>query len=127
MKNIIYLMLSILILIVVLDIITYKYLEKTSDNLYAVFNAIKMDIKANKWDDAQNKINSSEKDWQKMSKKWAALIEHREIEEIELNIAKLKSFISTKNKDQSMSILESIQMLIKHIPSNEKLSMENIL
>ena len=63
----------------------------------------------------------------KIGKKWAILVEHREIDEIEINMEKLKSYVETKNKDLSMAQLKAIKMLIRHIPQNEKPTLENIL
>lgn len=127
MKYIVPLMVFIIVLIIVLDLISYKYLDKTSNNLSDMINFVQSDIEKENWSKAEKNIDTMEKEWDKVNKKWAILIEHREIDEIEMNMTRLKSHIDTKNKDLSLAELKSLKMLIKHIPLNEKLSIENIL
>ncbi|WP_231969069.1 DUF4363 family protein [Thermoanaerobacterium sp. RBIITD] len=117
----------IVVFIVLIDISSYKYLDTTSKNIDQKLTYIEKDISNNNWNSAKKHINDLEKIWHETNSKWAILIEHREIDDIDMSLSKLKSFIDTKNKDLSLAELQTLKELYSHIPSNEKLNFENIL
>jgi len=121
------LMISIVAFVLLLDIVSFKYLDKTSENLNKMLTVVQQNIEKEHWKEAKKSIEKAEREWKKIGKKWAILVEHREIDEIEINMEKLKSYVETKNKDLSMAQLKAIKMLIRHIPQNEKPTLENIL
>lgn len=120
-------MISIVAFVLLLDIVSFNYLDKTSKNLDKILTIVQQNIEKESWTEAKKNIDKAEKEWKNIDKKWAILIEHREIDEIEINMEKLKSYVETKNKDLSMAQLKAIKMLIRHIPQNEKPTLENIL
>jgi hypothetical protein len=120
-------MISIVAFVLLLDIVSFKYLDKTSENLNKMLTVVQQNIEKEHWKEAKKSIEKAEREWKKIGKKWAILVEHREIDEIEINMEKLKSYVETKNKDLSMAQLKAIKMLIRHIPQNEKPTLENIL
>ncbi|HHW57501.1 MAG TPA: DUF4363 family protein [Clostridia bacterium] len=126
MKYVVPLIIFLLLFIIILDVVTIRYLDKTSENLNETLSIVEGNIKKGDWEKAKQYIEKVEKQWKKIDKKWALIIEHREIDEIEMNMEKLKSYIETKNKDLSMAQLKTVKMLLKYIPQNEKPTLENI-
>lgn len=127
MKYVIPLITTITVLIILVDIASYNYLYSSSNNMEKKLETIEQNIKSEKWMNAKANADDLEKTWGKISSKWAILIEHREIDDIDMSLSKLKSFIDTKDKDLSLSELKTLKELYSHIPSNEKLTLENIL
>ncbi|MEG6567415.1 DUF4363 family protein [Thermoanaerobacterium saccharolyticum] len=127
MKYVIPLIATITVLIILVDITSYNYLYSSSNNMEKKLETIEQNIKNEKWMNAKTNADDLEKTWGKVSNKWAILIEHREIDDIDMSLSKLKSFIDTKDKDLSLSELKTLKELYSHIPSNEKLTFENIL
>lgn len=127
MKYVIPLITTITVLIIFVDIASYNYLYSSSNNMEKKLETIEQNIKSEKWMNAKANADDLEKTWGKVSSKWAILIEHREIDDIDMSLSKLKSFIDTKDKDLSLSELKTLKELYSHIPSNEKLTLENIL
>jgi hypothetical protein len=127
MKHVIPLIATITILIILVDIASYNYLYASSNSIEKKLDVIEQDIKSEKWMSAKTNADDLEKIWGKISNKWAILIEHREIDDIDMSLSKLESFIETKDKDLSLSELKTLKELYSHIPSNEKLTLENIL
>jgi hypothetical protein len=117
----------IVTLIILIDIATYNYLNTTSQNFNNTIINIEKDVNNEKWDSAKNKIEKLDKTWKKTNSKWAILIEHNEIDEIDITLAKLKSYIYTNNKNFSLAELKTLNEKFKHIPVSEKLILENIL
>jgi hypothetical protein len=54
------------------------------------------------------------------------LVDHYEIDNIELLLSQLASFVKNKNKNDALSCVSSLKTLIKHIPDKESLSLKNI-
>lgn len=127
MKYVVPLIVAIIIIITLVDIASYKYLNATSNNIEEKLNVIEKNIEKSNWHSAESYVDELEKMWVKTSSKWAILIEHREIDDIDMSLSKLKSFIDTKNKDLSLAELKTLKELYSHIPSNEKLNLENVL
>ncbi|MDI6604359.1 MAG: DUF4363 family protein [Thermoanaerobacteraceae bacterium] len=117
----------IVALIILIDIASYNYLNTTSQNFNNTIINIEKDVNNEKWDSAKNKIEKLDKTWNKTNSKWAILIEHNEIDEIDITLAKLKSYIYTNNKNFSLAELKTLNEKFKHIPVSEKLILENIL
>ncbi|AST56885.1 DUF4363 family protein [Thermoanaerobacterium thermosaccharolyticum] len=127
MKYVVPLIVMIIILIIFVDITSYKYLYTSSNSMEKKLDVIEKNIKNDNWKSAETCVNDLEKTWGKVNSKWAILIEHREIDDIDMSLSKLKSFIDSKNKDLSLAELKTLKELYSHIPSNEKLTLENIL
>ncbi|MGB9780369.1 MAG: DUF4363 family protein [Caldanaerobacter sp.] len=126
MRYVIPLVIFLLMFIIFLDIMSIKYLESTSQKIERILAMAEESIKKGDWEKAKLLVEKSESEWKKIDKKWALLVEHREIDEIEINMEKLKSFVESKNKDHSMAQLKTVKMLLKYVPENEKPTLENI-
>lgn len=116
----------LLVFIFFLDFASIKYLDNTSQKIDSLLSKVEDHIKSGDWEKAKDWVEKAESEWKKIDRKWALLVEHREIDEIEINMEKLKSFVESKNRDQSMAQLKTVKMLLKYVPENEKPTFENI-
>ncbi|KKC30405.1 hypothetical protein CDSM653_00495 [Caldanaerobacter subterraneus subsp. pacificus DSM 12653] len=119
-------MVFLLVFIFFLDFASIKYLDSTSQKIDSLLSKVEDHIKSGDWEKAKDWVEKAESEWKKIDRKWALLVEHREIDEIEINMEKLKSFVESKNRDQSMAQLKTVKMLLKYVPENEKPTFENI-
>ncbi|MEQ2128546.1 DUF4363 family protein [Caldanaerobacter subterraneus KAk] len=126
MRYAISLVVFLLVFIFFLDFASIKYLDSTSQKIDSLLSQVEDHIKSGDWEKAKDWVKKAESEWKKIDRKWALLVEHREIDEIEINMEKLKSFVESKNRDHSMAQLKTVKMLLKHVPENEKPSFENI-
>ncbi|MEA4846588.1 MAG: DUF4363 family protein [Clostridiaceae bacterium] len=83
-------------------------------------------IKNQNWDTASEKLEEFHSKWNKTSSLWSMLIDHYEIDNIELLISQLGSYVKNKDKNEALSNMSSLKTLIKHIPEKESLSLKNI-
>jgi hypothetical protein len=126
MRHVIPLVVFLLVFIFLLDFASIKYLDSTSKKIDRLLSKVEDHIKTGDWKKAKDWVEKAESEWKKIDRKWALLVEHREIDEIEINMEKLKSFVESKNKDQSMAQLKTVKMLLKYVPENEKPTFQNI-
>ena len=102
-------------------------LSDTADELGVKFTHIEQAVKQNNWANANEQISLAEKSWSKKKKWWAVIIDHQEIDQIEITFTRIRSYIETKNIELSLAELAILRHSIKHIPQKEAVSIENIL
>ena len=66
-------------------------------------------------------------DWDRTENKWSLFINHAEIDNIEMSIAKITQFIAKKEDASALAEIATVRSLLKHIPEREKLHPLNIL
>ncbi len=57
----------------------------------------------------------------------AAILDHTQLDKIEVDIAELRSYIECEVKNDAIAKCRSVDVLIRHLPKNHKLKIENIL
>lgn len=102
-------------------------LQKTTDELIQDLAHIEEFITAENWHKAEKYMDLFEKSWEENKFIWSVLIDHREIDNIQISIVHIKSFIKTKNLSQVKAEIAGLNLYLKHIPEIEKLNLENIL
>ncbi|MGI6584577.1 MAG: DUF4363 family protein [Gracilibacteraceae bacterium] len=106
--------------------LTLHALNSESQRLDASLSSLEEDIRNQNWDSALEKLDEFHSKWDKISSLWSMLVDHYEIDNIELLLSQLASFVKNKNKNDALSCVSSLKTLIKHIPDKESLSLKNI-
>jgi predicted PurR-regulated permease PerM len=122
-----------LIIIIVLTtlIVTGGYLTiyalgSESQRLDNNLSALESDIEKQNWAAAMKKIEEFHSKWDKTSSLWSMLIDHFEIDNIELALSQLISYVKTQDKNEALSKMSSLKTLIKHIPEKESFNLKNV-
>ena len=84
--------------------------------------------------DCQNSLESIvareevQEKWDKTKNKWAALIDHQEIDNIEETMHRVEMLIGDpEEKVELLSELNKLGFYLEHIPEREAFSLENVL
>ena len=122
-----------LIIIIVLTLLiiaggclTLHVLNSESQRLSSSLDELEQDIEKQNWDEASEKLKEFHEKWDKVSTLWSMLIDHYEIDNIELVLSQLISYAENKDKSEALSQMSSLKTLIKHIPAKESFSLKNI-
>ena len=59
-------------------------------------------------------------------KTWSTLIDHEEIDNIDMTFARLKAFLEAEDTSSALSEATMLIKSITHIPEREKLSLDNL-
>jgi len=117
-----------LIVVVILSIFIQKYLEKSSEILVEKIDELMEAVEDDKINESvgiREKIQEKLDDTQN---KWAALIDHEEIDNIEETMHRIEMLIGDpEEKVELLSELNRLSFYLKHIPEREAFSIENIL
>ncbi len=130
MKDVI-IIIVIIALIVVGDIGTKRYLNKTVDELLGTLEELKSNVILAKENDSRDKIKEEMKQvdekWEKTNKIWAVLVMHQEVDNIEQALVRAKSNINDGELETALQEIETAIFFSEHVKEREKLSLYNIL
>jgi len=119
-------------LIIVCVIITvwfsiYNIIDNLSLQLSIQLNELEKKVQSEDWSETQILINTIEKTWKDKSKVLMLVIDHEEMEKVNLSLSKIKNYILVKDKPLTLGEIANLNFSIKHIRENESLSLQNIL
>ena len=117
----------ILVIIFAGSAMASSYLNDTSSSFGQELNILEHNIRDGKWYDAQAQITSLEDKWKGIKDGWAMLLDHQEIDNIELTLSRLKEYVKNSNTSDSLAEVSALKMLFEHIPEKEAVSLKNIL
>jgi ribosomal protein S20 len=117
---------SLTILIVAGGAITLYVLSSESQRLDDSLSSLGEAIENGNWDNASKNLKEFHSKWDRTSSLWSMLVDHYEIDNIELLLSQLASYVKNKNRNDALSSVSSLKTLIKHIPDKESLSLKNV-
>ncbi|HNT04366.1 MAG TPA: DUF4363 family protein [Bacillota bacterium] len=117
---------SLTILIVAGGSITLYLLNSESQRLDDSLSSLGEAIENGNWDNASKNLKEFNSKWDRTSSLWSMLVDHYEIDNIELLLSQLASYVKNKNRNDALSSVSSLKTLIKHIPEKESLSLKNV-
>ncbi len=119
--------LAILAFLVGFGTIAYYYIDHTAGTLVARTETLERSINIEDWKQAHTNFQKLHSLWDKTSPKWTVLIDHQELDNINVTMSRAKRFIEARDKTGIMTELAELKLLLKHIPEKEALNIKNIL
>jgi len=117
-----------LIVVVILSIFIQKYLEKSSEILVEKIDELMEAVEDDKINESVGIREKIQEKWDDTQNKWAALIDHEEIDNIEETMHRVEMLIGDpEEKVELLSELNRLRFYLKHIPEREAFSLENVL
>lgn len=121
----------LIIIVIFGGIAVEKYLSRTSTELVVEIEKLENEINNNK-DINQNEfilntITNIENKWDSIEKKWATIVEHIEIDNLEIALLQIKQYIKENNKTEALIKIQETKFLLNHIPEKEKINFKNIM
>ncbi|HOQ06449.1 MAG TPA: DUF4363 family protein [Clostridiales bacterium] len=126
MTRMVVLMVIITVLIIISGLFAHQLLRHHSGQLERNIEAVQNDIGAEKWDSAAEVLDRIKNDWESIKKTWSVLIDHEEIDSIDVTITRLEALLDAKDSASALSEAAALRRLVTHIPEREKLSLENL-
>lgn len=117
---------TLLVLLIALSWYGITYLQSSADEMVALLKTAENYILEENWAAAQTTLQAVNDRWNEIQTRWKILIDHRETDEIEAAITRLRSFSSTQDQGEALSELAVLSFRLKHIPAKERLLLRNI-
>ncbi len=116
----------LLILLIVFGVLSYQRIHVSAEELLSQIDSIEALVNAEKWQEAKFALDGLKEAWKGTSTLWSILLNHREMENIELSISKLDRLIASKNITLIPSEIATLRLFIGHIPEKETFALKNI-
>ncbi len=116
-----------LLLAVSVGVITMDRLDATTNEIVAGFDELERAVDYGKWEEAGGGIGNVEKLWKKHNSWWAIVIDHQEIDNINMALARTKQYIKMQDRAMASGELAVLKQMLEHIPEKEKVNLKNIL
>lgn len=104
-----------------------KSIENTSEDLLADNREIIKLIKNDEYEKAYALTKDMQKFVNKKKTSLAVIMDHGDLDKIESGIAELESYIDNEIKPDALAKCNTLDVLIRHMPKNYKLKIENVL
>ncbi len=106
---------------------THKLLHDDSDRLVRTIDEIIESSRSGDWKRSSDGIRRMSSDWSKMKGIWSSLIDHQEIDNIDITLSRLQMMIEIEDTSALIPEAAALRKIISHIPEKEKLTLDNLL
>lgn len=121
---------SIIAIILIGDISTKTYLNKTADDLIGRLENLKEKTiqakQTNERQEIKEMINQIDEEWNKKNQIWSTIVMHQELDNIEQPLTRAKLNIEEGELEDGLQEIETVMFFINHVKQREKLSWKNI-
>jgi len=113
-------------LIIFVSVYTQRILDRDSQIMEQCIEEIEKNIKKEEWVQAETSLKNINNIWSDVKKTWSALIDHQEIDNIDVTLSRLQMLITAEEMPSALSEAAALKKYISHIPAKEKLGFENL-
>lgn len=120
---------SIAILLAVLifsGVFTVNMLYKDAGIIESQINDIEELVKNEDWPRVKELLNQMEEKWSGTEKSWTMLVDHMEIDYIDISLTRLKSYIEAEDKTLALGEVGVLRQYVRHIPEKESFKLKNV-
>ncbi len=108
-------------------IFAYYYIDTTADRLVAGTEILERGMDSKDWKQTEKNFARLNSLWDKISPKWTILIDHEELDNINITMSRAREFMKARDTAGFTAELAELKLLLKHIPEKEALNIKNIL
>jgi len=123
-------LITIGILVVLLiggSLTSYQYIETSTLAISAPLETVEQCISTQEWQVAQKELDTTQQRWDKNKDWWTVLLDHEEIDTIDISLKRLEKYIEAQDVSLSLGEVSALKLLVDHIFDTEKLNFQNIL
>jgi len=91
------------------------------------FDRMEKSIEDGRWDAAAEGLAEVRRNWSGSKDRWAIIIDHREIDDIDMAITRITKYIDMRDQPLAAGEAAILEQLFMHIPEKEKVNLKNIL
>ncbi len=109
------------------SVIYLKILGRDMEEICQCISELEDYAKKEDWNQCKDSAHELKSRWDGTKKWLMAVIDHREIDLIQEAICEVTGYCDAKDKDEILVKTGVLEMLFRHIPENEEVSLINIL
>jgi hypothetical protein len=109
------------------SLITHQYIQTTTHALVTQLETIEQSITTRNWKNAQTELDTTHDRWDKNQTWWTILLNHEEIDTIDLSMERLEKYVVTEDNSLALGEISALKLLFDHIADSDQLNIRNIL
>ena len=117
----------ILVLFFASSLYMSHYITKSSESIINIIEKLEDTIEKQDWEEAQTYMKQTKDDWNRIKSVWLTFLEHYEIDNIDIVLARLQKFVSIEKYSEALGEIAELKLLVKHIVGKEAFNLSNIL
>lgn len=102
------------------------YISQSAQHLTDRLDQVDEHLRGEQWQAARTGMEELKQEWLETRQWWSVLMEHRQMDELEVSLKRSEEFINAKNLTLGTTELITLRLLIDHISDTEILSFQNI-
>ncbi|HHW40451.1 MAG TPA: DUF4363 family protein [Syntrophomonadaceae bacterium] len=121
--------LLVFVIVVIIGVggaLVQRYLDRTAGELSASLQEVGRALDHEDWEQGERAFAGFEQRWRVVRRNWALVVDHVEIDSVDMRLARLKEFIRAREDDESLAEYGEALMLLEHIPERERLTWRNL-
>jgi len=122
-------LITIIIIVIILlggSFASYRYVQSSTQTMGALLGSVEDSITVQKWEGAQEELNTAQQNWNNDNTWWSILLDHQVIDNIDINMKRLKKYIGVHDVSQSLGEITVLKLLFEHIYDTELFTLKNI-
>ncbi len=118
---------GILIALFTLSFFTSWYINHSTASITQQLQDMDNSIREGKWIEVHQSMSVAEEEWERIRGRWAMIIDHRDMENINLGFSRLKEYIDEPDPTQALAEISMLKLLFEYTSENQAFSLKNIL
>jgi len=117
----------ITVIIFMFSFYSVSVLAQTTEEMTTILEKVEENVLGLEWEQAELSMEEFFKKWNKKHFVWSLLIEHSEIDSIDISICHIRAYMKLQNSTEAYVEIKALFKYLKHIPETEKLTIQNLL
>ncbi|MDO0824487.1 DUF4363 family protein [Desulfosporosinus nitroreducens] len=123
-------LLTIVIIVMLLlggSFTSYRYIQTTTQTAGEHLELLEQSISIEKWEGAQKELSTVQQSWEKNNTWWSILLDHEEIDTIDISLSRLESLLARQDVTLSLAEVSTLKLLFENLHDKEKFTLKNVL
>ncbi len=104
---------GILIVLFILSTLTSEYIDDSSASITQQLEYMENSVREGKWREVRESMSMTKKEWEHVRDKWAMIIDHGDMENINLGFSRLKEYIDEPDPTQALAEISALKLLFE--------------
>ncbi|MCO1601050.1 DUF4363 family protein [Desulfosporosinus nitroreducens] len=106
---------------------SYRYIQTTTQTAGEHLELLEQSISIQKWEGAQKELSTVQQSWEKNNTWWSILLDHEEIDTIDISLSRLESLLARQDVTLSLAEVSTLKLLFENLHDKEKFTLKNVL
>jgi len=116
----------ITVIIFIFAFYSVSVLAQTTEEMTTILEEVEQAVLEHDWELAEVSLDEFKKQWDKKHFVWSLLIEHSEIDNIDISICHIRSYMKLQDLTETYVEIKALFKYLKHIPEMERLTIQNL-